>query len=75
MTTIPSLTLHVDGEVFALRADVRGRCTHYTWVSGRNPGYGFSVGPTADLPLEEHRENIRDFLAQIDPATGYIADD
>ena len=71
----PSLTLQVDGEVFTLRADAPGRGTHYTWVSGRNPGYGFTVSPTGDMPEEGHRENIRDFLAQIDPATGYIAED
>ena len=70
----PSVTLQVDGEVFALRSDRRGG-THYTWVSGRNAGYGFTVSPTADLTQEGHRENIRDFLAQIDPETGYIADD
>ncbi len=70
----PPLTLHVDGEVFALRSDTRGG-THYDWVSGPNPGYGFTMSPTADLPEEEHRENIRGFLAQIDPETGYIADD
>jgi hypothetical protein len=27
------------------------------------------------VPQEEHREHIRVFLAQIDPATGYIEDD
>ena len=70
----PSLTLDVDGEVFALRSDTRGG-THYDWVSGPNPGYGFTMSPTADLPLDAHVENIRGFLAQIDAATGYIADD
>ncbi len=69
-----SLTVHVDGEVFALRSDTRGG-THYDWVSGPNPGYGFTMSPTADLPEDDHRENIRSFLAQIDPETGYIADD
>ena len=69
-----SLTVHVDGEVFALRSDTRGG-THYDWVSGPNPGYGFTMSPTADLPEHDHRENIRSFLAQIDPETGYIADD
>lgn len=69
----PSLTVHVDGEVFALRSDTRGG-THYDWVSGPNPGYGFTMSPTEHLPEDEHRENIRGFLAQIDPGTGYLAD-
>jgi len=28
-----------------------------------------------NLSLDEHRENIRDFLAMIDPTTGYVEDD
>jgi hypothetical protein len=73
-TDVPALTLEVDGEVFALRPDQQG-ATHYTWVSGPNPGYGFSLSPTPNLSLDEHRAHIRDFLAMIDPATGYIEDD
>ena len=69
-----SLTLVVDGEVFALRPEKHGG-THYTWLSGPNPGYGFSLGPTADTSMEEHRENIHGFLSQVDPATGYLEDD
>lgn len=48
--------------------------TDYTWMSGPN-GYGFGLGPMPDQSLEVHRENIRTFLAQIDPSTGYIEDD
>ena len=33
---VPSFTLEVDGEVFALRSDRQGG-THYTWLSGPNP--------------------------------------
>jgi hypothetical protein len=65
--------LEIDGEVFDLRADEFGG-THYAWVSGPNPGYGFSVSPTRDRP-EEHRANILGFLAMINPMTGFIADD
>jgi hypothetical protein len=32
------------------------------------------MSPT-DESGEEHRDNIRGFLAMIDPATGYIGDD
>ncbi len=48
--------------------------THYTWLNGPNPGYGFSVSPTAD-DNEEHQANIRSFLSMIDPRTGYIDQD
>ncbi|MEU8168986.1 hypothetical protein AB0B97_21085 [Micromonospora sp. NPDC049004] len=69
-----SRTLDVDGETFALRPnDCDG--TDYTWLSGPNPGYGFGMSPTAGLSVEEHRENIRDFLAMVDPTTGRIEDD
>lgn len=71
---ITSFTLEVDGETFALSPDKFGG-TDYTWLSGPNTGYGFSSSPTPNWSLDEHRENIRDFLAQIDPTTGYIEDD
>jgi hypothetical protein len=66
-------TLEVDGEVFELRPDGFGG-THYNWISGPNPGYGFSTSPTPDS-LEQHRVSIRNFLSLVDPATGYIEDD
>ncbi len=69
----PASTLDVDGEVFELRPDGLGG-THYAWTSGPNPGYGFTMSPTAESG-EEHRDNIRGFLSMIDPATGYIGDD
>lgn len=69
-----SFTLEVDGEVFALRPGRQGG-TDYTWLSGPNTGYGFSQSPRPNVSLDEHRENIRNFLAQIDPSTGYIEDD
>lgn len=69
-----SLTLEVDGETFVLRANESGG-TDYTWLSGPNPGYGFGVSPTSNLSLDEHTENIRGFLAIVDPTTGYIEDD
>lgn len=71
---VASFTLEVDGEVFALRPDQCGG-THYTWLNGPNLGYGFSVSPTQDLSLDEHRDFIRDFLAGIDPTTGYLSED
>ena len=67
-------TLVVDGEVFAIGPDKRGG-TDYTWLSGPNPGYGFGLSPTRDLSLDEHRENVREFLADIDPTTGHLKED
>jgi hypothetical protein len=72
--SVRSLTLGVDGELFALSPNEFGG-TDYAWLSGPNPGYGFGVSPTRNLSLDEHMENIRDFLAHVDPATGYIEDD
>jgi hypothetical protein len=71
---VASLILEVDGELFDVRPDGRGG-TDYTWLSGPNPGYGFGVSPTRDRSLDEHREDVRDFLADIDPVTGYLAED
>ena len=70
---VPATRLTCDGETFELRPDRSGG-THYTWLSGPNPGYGFSVSPTID-DVEQHRASIRSFLSMIDPETGYIGDD
>jgi hypothetical protein len=71
---VPSLMLEVDGEMFALRPNEFGG-TDYTWLSGPNPGYGFGVSPTPNPSLDEHMENIRDFLAIVDPTTGHLEED
>jgi hypothetical protein len=69
--SVPAVTLEVDGELFAVRPDRRGG-TRYTWLTGPNAGYGYGESPTPDRSAEEHRRSIRGFLAQIDPATGYL---
>ena len=66
----PTTRLECDGERFDLRPAECGG-THYTWVSGPNPGYGFSVSP-APADMDQHQANIRSFLSMIDPKTGYI---
>lgn len=71
---VPSFTLEVDGEVFAIGPDQRGG-TGYTWLSGPNPGYGFGLSPARGLSIGEHLENVREFLADIDPTTGYLRED
>jgi len=67
------LTLEVDGELFAVREGGDGG-TAYDWLSGPNVGYGFGSSGSPSRSAQEHREAIRTFLAQIDPATGYIGD-
>jgi hypothetical protein len=71
--SVPALVLDVDGEVFELRPDEFGG-TDYSWLTGPNPGYGFGSSPTLGYSLEDHRNSIRSFLAQVDPTTGYIED-
>lgn len=76
----------VDEEVFDVRPNDSGG-HYFDWVSGPNPGYGFStrmpmvfvpVGEDDVVPTEADdtlfTRQIREFLAQIDPETGYIGD-
>lgn len=74
-----ALALEVDGERFDIRVvtDPATGCTDaaYTWLSGPNEGYGFSVSGPWDPSPEAHRQNVRDFLAMVDPTTGFIEDD
>jgi hypothetical protein len=67
------IVLDVDGEVFELRPDGFGG-TGYSWLTGPNVGYGFGTSPTLGWSVDDHRTNIRWFITQIDPATGYIED-
>ena len=71
------IVLTVDGEQFRVRrAPSVNAVYHYDWLTGRNAGYGFSTGSnsTTTPSEEQHMAAIRDFLAAIDPETGYIAD-
>lgn len=65
----------VDGNVFDIiaRPDRTGEYD-YRWASGPNPDYGFSSASSTGRRLEmlDHVNAIRNFLAQIDPNTGYI---
>lgn len=68
------IRLVVDGEVFDVRADPDqpGRY-HYDWVSGRHAyGFGSHRSDRGEATTAEHEAAIRSFLAQINPATGYI---
>lgn len=69
-----AVVLDVDGEVFELRPDEDGG-TSYLWLTGPNAGYGFGSNRALNWSMDAHRKNIRSFLDQIDPTTGYIEDD
>lgn len=62
----------VDGERFEVRR--QAGTYHLTWLTGPNPGYGFSMGSNTGAVLEPAclETEIRGFLGQIDPATGYL---
>ena len=78
--------LVVDGEEFFVRPSDDGDATHCDWRSGPNPGYGFTIGlpmvfvpegtvaPPGAYVLDEARviQQVRDFLASINPDTGYL---
>jgi hypothetical protein len=65
--------MEVDGELFDVRHDAGQRgLYHFSWVSGPNPGYGFSSAAARPRTRTELESHIRGFLAQVDPETGYI---
>ena len=75
------MEIEVDGERFSVVEREFGTYD-FTWLTGPNPGYGFStagrthgggVGYAArQLGDGELADAIRSFLAQVDPATGFI---
>jgi hypothetical protein len=70
-----AIHLEVDGEVFTVAARTgRPGQYDYTWISGRDPEYGFTSARSDGQPSTkaEHMAAIRSFLAQIDPETGYL---
>jgi hypothetical protein len=75
MTDDRPTRLEVDGELFevAVRPGVRSQCD-FTWVSGPNPGYGFSSRLSEDRSITrpEMVWMIKDFLAGINPETGFL---
>jgi hypothetical protein len=68
--------LTVDDEIFEVARDLsQPGAYHYTWLTGRNPGYGFGGLEPAGVTTADHVASIRNFLAMVDPTTGYIEDD
>jgi len=68
--------LVVDGEIFVVtrRADTPGTYD-FDWIS-HPASYGFTVGSSSDWRPDhvELTEEIRTFLAQNDPESGYLRD-
>lgn len=75
---LDEIRLTVDGEVFDVwTPEDQPNALRFKWVSGPND-YGFtsSVHPADTKWTREMLEDaIRDFLEQIDPETGYFAED
>lgn len=71
----PPARVVVDGEEFdaAAHRDQRGQY-RFRWVSGPNPGHGFSVGTShgREMSSAEVEDCIRDFRAAVDTETGYV---
>ncbi|MGK5737505.1 hypothetical protein [Micromonospora sp. URMC 103] len=68
--------LTLDGQDFRVRARAGHPGTYdFDWLTGPHD-YGFGLSRSGDAPLSraEMEEAIRGFLAQIDPATGYLAE-
>ena len=47
----------------------------YDWLTGPNNGYGFGVSGPFEHSDDDHKAQIRDFLADIDPSTGYLREE
>lgn len=70
--------LTVGGEGFRVRLRPRHGELYeydYDWLTGSNYGYGFGVSGPFEQSDDDHRAQIRHFLADIDPATGYLRED
>jgi curli biogenesis system outer membrane secretion channel CsgG len=69
------MRLRVDGELFEVvaSAEIAGQY-RFAWLSGRNQGYGFGSKSSNGSALSESaiEAAIRNFLAQVDPDTGFI---
>jgi hypothetical protein len=71
------MMLVVDGETFQARADPeQPGAWHLDWVNGPHDGYGFTTRRSDSrwAPREELEDQIRSFLQEIDPETGYLTE-
>ncbi|SCL37586.1 hypothetical protein GA0074692_4718 [Micromonospora pallida] len=70
------VTLTVDGQEFRVRTRAGAPGTYdFDWLTGPHE-YGFALSGPAEPAMSraEMERHIRDFLADIDPATGYLAE-
>jgi hypothetical protein len=69
-----AVMLTVDGQEFRVRARTDSPGTYdFDWLSGpADYGFGLTRSDGSGMSLSEMAEAIRDFLAGIDPATGYL---
>lgn len=68
------IAITVDGQGFLMRVRTEEPGVHdFEWLTGPR-GYGFTVARSdrSTMSPREAEEAIRNFLAQINPATGYI---
>ncbi len=69
-----SLLLTVDGQDFRVWSPAPGTY-NFDWLSGPHDyGFGLSRSDGWAMSRPEMEQAIRDFLAEIDPATGYLAE-
>ena len=71
----PEQFFTVDGERFRVRRRLRNGSPYeydYDWLTGPNPNYGFGVSGPIQQNHSDHVATIKDFLGNIDPATGYL---
>jgi hypothetical protein len=67
--------MQVDGETFDVRVEAGAPGQyHFDWLAGKNSGYGFTCRTSGGRGLTRDPlvDQIRTFLEQIDPDTGYI---
>jgi hypothetical protein len=68
----------VDGETFDVveRAHRGSKSLEFSWTSGIHPGYGFTSSRSdgASVSEAEATELARNFLANVDRSSGYLAD-
>jgi hypothetical protein len=71
----PGQSFAVDGERFLVRRRLRPEPPFeydYDWLTGPNAGYGFGSSGPFEEDDDQHTATIRNFLSNIDPATGYL---
>jgi hypothetical protein len=68
--------LTVDGERFRVAARVESPGTYdFDWLTGPHEyGFGLSRADGHVMSRAEMEQAIREFLGQVDPATGYLAE-